>query len=66
MNINEYFYNYFDELRTFPSGWDLSGFNDQHLIAGGEASTYVESPWESIKFSEPRTIPSGWDTSGMV
>jgi hypothetical protein len=66
MNINEYYHDHFDELRTFPSGWDLSGLNDQPTASGGDALTPLESAWQSVKFSEPRTIPTGWDVSGMV
>jgi hypothetical protein len=66
MNINEYYHEYFNELRTFPSGWDLSGMTEQPPTAGGDALTPLESAWQSVKFSEPRTIPTGWDVSGMV
>jgi len=66
MNIHEYYHDYFHELRTIPTGWDLSGMTEPHAAAGGEATTSLEAAWQSVKFSEPRTIPSGWDVSGMV
>jgi uncharacterized protein YbdZ (MbtH family) len=66
MNINEYYHDYFHELRTFPTGWDLSDMTEPHASAGGEAITSLEAAWQTVKFSEPRTIPSGWDVSGMV
>ncbi len=66
MNINEYYHDYFHELRTFPTGWDLSALNESHASAGGDALTSLEAAWQTVKFSEPRTIPTGWDVSGMV
>jgi uncharacterized protein YbdZ (MbtH family) len=66
MNINEYYHDYFSELRTIPSGWDLSGMGETLTATGGDALTPLESAWQSIKFREPRTIPGGWDLSGMV
>ena len=66
MNINEYYHDFFSELRTIPTGWDMSGLTEPHAAAAGDALTPLESAWQSIKFSEPRTIPSGWDVSGMV
>ncbi len=66
MNINEYYHDYFHELRTFPTGWDLSDMNESHASAGGDALTSLEAAWQTVKFSEPRTIPTGWDVSGMV
>jgi hypothetical protein len=65
----------FQEPRTMPSGWDLSGLQD----CGNNGSASPENkhsappelggnppqPAGSEKFEEPRTTPKYWDVSSL-
>lgn len=66
----------FDEPRTMPAGWDLSGLHaghssDQRIADNhyntkdAEKSHSADQNWQSEKFEEPRTTPKNWDVSSL-
>jgi hypothetical protein len=66
----------FEEPRTMPAGWDLSGLqtgqnkglqsSDKAHSAQDEAKVHPSKPAEhSEKFEEPRTTPKYWDVSSL-
>lgn len=61
--MHEYHYEYFSELRTYPSGWDFSTYLDSREAEGQKNPARVDPDWGSVKFSELSTIPTGWDVS---
>ena len=68
----------FDELNTFPSGWDVSaifvarGVSPDQPTELTDAATADQpaqedaSHWTGEKFPEPRTTPRHWNLSALL